>query len=406
MKKLFTLCCALFLGFTAANAQVTVQGSKFLDNWSVGVAGGVYTPMANHAFFGSMRPTVNLTIAKQITPIYGLGVEGATIFNGTKVTGLHSNNAFDGVTVHLLNYVNLNNLFCGYKGAPRFFEVVAKGGLGWGHEFMAVDGARNNSDYDFISAKAGLDFNFNLGAAKAWQINIKPAVVWNLEGGHYHGDKLSSSAANFGNTNTYQEARYNSGKNNINHAAFEITAGVTYKFNNSYGAHNFVTAKLYDQAEVDGLNAKINDLRSSLNNKDNELNNANNRIKSLQDQLNDCRNKKPETVTKTVYDGGSMVSFRQGKSTIDASQYANVERVASYLKNHKNAKVKVEGYASPEGSKAINEALAKKRAEAVKNMLVKKYKIAANRIDATGKGVGNMFSEPDWNRVAISTIAK
>jgi OOP family OmpA-OmpF porin len=101
-----------------------------------------------------------------------------------------------------------------------------------------------------------------------------------------------------------------------------------------------------------------------------------------------------------------MVSFRQGKSTIDASQYANVERVASYLKNHKNAKVKVEGYASPEGSKAINEALAKKRAEAVKNMLVKKYKIAANRIDATGKGVGNMFSEPDWNRVAISTIAK
>ena len=101
-----------------------------------------------------------------------------------------------------------------------------------------------------------------------------------------------------------------------------------------------------------------------------------------------------------------MVTFRQGKSVIDASQYANVERIAIYLKNHKDAKVLVEGYASPEGSAAINEALAAKRAEAVKDMLIKRYKIAADRITSMGKGVGNMFSEPDWNRVTISTIKK
>ena len=44
------------------------------------------------------------------------------------------------------------------------------------------------------------------------------------------------------------------------------------------------------------------------------------------------------------------------------------------------------------------------RAEAVKTILVKKYKISADRIKAEGQGVGNMFSEPDWNRVSISTI--
>lgn len=390
------------MSLMAANAQVTVQGSKFSDNWSVGIAGGVYTPMKNNAFFKSMRPTVNLTVAKQFTPVFGLGLEGATIFNGTKLTGMHSSTALDGITVHLLNYVNLNNLFCGYQGEPRFFEVVAKAGFGWGHEFFA-----NAHDYSFASAKTGIDFNFNLGEAKAWQINIKPAVVWNLEGGHYHGD-ATTGAAVFAGTNTVQESSYNSVKNNINHAAFEVTAGVTYKFGNSNGTHNFKIAKLYDQAEVDGLNAKVNDLRSNLNTKNDQLSEANKKVATLQQQLNDCRNsqKPAEVITKTVYDGGSMVTFRQGKSVVDASQYANVERIASYLKNHKDAKVKVEGYASPEGSKEINEKLANARAEAVKNILVKKYKIPASRISAAGKGVGNMFSEADWNRVSISTIEK
>ena len=37
-------------------------------------------------------------------------------------------------------------------------------------------------------------------------------------------------------------------------------------------------------------------------------------------------------------------------------------------------------------------------------MLINKYKINANRITAEGQGVGNMFSEPDWNRVSIATL--
>ena len=75
MKKTFV---TLFLGAMVAistQARETVEGSKLGDNWSLGVAGGVYTPIKNHAFLGSMRPTFNLTLAKQITPIYGLGVE-------------------------------------------------------------------------------------------------------------------------------------------------------------------------------------------------------------------------------------------------------------------------------------------------------------------------------------------
>ena len=100
----------------------------------------------------------------------------------------------------------------------------------------------------------------------------------------------------------------------------------------------------------------------------------------------------------------SAVTFRQGKSVVDPSQMPNVERVATYLANHKEATVVIKGYASPEGPLELNKKLAAARADAVKTILVKRYRIAASRITATGQGIGNMFSEPDWNRVSICTL--
>lgn len=122
------------------------------------------------------------------------------------------------------------------------------------------------------------------------------------------------------------------------------------------------------------------------------------------------KNRKPnevrvvETVTQQTRSMESVVTFRQGKSTVDNAQLPNVERVATYLNNHKDATVIIRGFASPEGSQEVNERIAKARAEAVKDILVKRYRINASRIDAQGNGVGDMFSEPDWNRVSICTI--
>ena len=98
------------------------------------------------------------------------------------------------------------------------------------------------------------------------------------------------------------------------------------------------------------------------------------------------------------------VFFAQGKSVVTAAQMPNVERVATFLKNNPGSTVVIRGYASPEGSREINERLANARANAVKDLLVNKYRIAAKRIDAAGLGVGDMFSEPDWNRVSVCTI--
>ena len=56
MKKSIIL-SAFVLGAFTANAQSVVEGTKFADNWSVGVNAGAITPLTHSAFFKSMPYT-------------------------------------------------------------------------------------------------------------------------------------------------------------------------------------------------------------------------------------------------------------------------------------------------------------------------------------------------------------
>ena len=378
MKK-FLSALALGMMVTSASAQKTVQGAGFFDNWSIGLVGGGVVPTVQSDYIKDMRGTYGLDLTKQITPGFGLGLEYLVSHNTTG-----GGNVFDRQNLSLLGKFNLSNLFCGYNGQPRLFEVEAVAGVGWGHDFYPT---REGVDANYLTTKYGVNLNFNVGEAKAWTIGIKPAIVYNMNN---EGHRMQPSY-------------------NVNRSSMEFLVGVTYHFKNSNNGKNYMTLqRAYDQAEVDGLNAKINDLRAQNNDKDATLARKNEEIRNLQQQLNDCRNQKPvvqtQTVTKNTASLEQTVTFRQGKSVVDASQLPNVERVATFLRNHKSATVTIKGYASPEGSAEVNARIAKARAEAVKKILTNKYKIAENRITAEGQGVGNMFSEDDWNRVSICTI--
>lgn len=376
MKK-FIIVSAFALGAFTANAQTgetALQGTKFGDNWSIGINAGAVTPLTHSSFFKDARPAFGFGITKQLTPVFGLGIQGMGYVNTTQ-----SKTAFDASDVSLLGKVNLMNLFGGYQGSPRLFEIEALAGMGWLHYYMNGPGDQNS-----WSTRFGMNLNFNLGEAKAWTLGVRPAIVYDMEG------DFNAAKSRF----------------NVNNAAFELTAGITYHFMTSNGTHHFTNVKPYDPVEIANLNSAVNDLHSQVNNKDNQLINANQQVNALQSELNECRNKvvPVETVVKTSRIPESIITFRQGKSVVDASQLPNVERVASYMNKHVNTTVVIKGYASPEGNLAFNEKLAKARAEAIKTILVKKYKIDAARITAEGQGIGDMFSEPDWNRVSICTI--
>ena len=374
MKKFIAVTVAC-LTCSGIYAQRAYEGANLGDNWSIGIHAGVTTPLTHSAFFPNMRATWGLGIGKQLTPFFGMGVEAMTSINTTA-----SKTAFDNTNVSLLTSVNLSNLFAGYWGTPRLFEIETVAGLGWLHYAQNGDGDRNS-----ISSKLGLNFNFNLGEAKAWTIGIKPALGYDLN---------ACGERNVGF--------------NANRAAWEITAGLKYHFRCSNGKHHISFAKLYDQAEVDALNEQVNNLRQTNVDQEAELTAANQRNAELEQQLADCKNQGPVIVTDTITSHKktleSVVTFRQGGVSVVASQTPNVERIATYLKNHEKATVSIKGYASPEGKAEVNARIAQQRADAVKSLLVKRYKIAENRITAEGQGVGNMFEEPDWNRVSICTI--
>ena len=93
--------------------------------------------------------------------------------------------------------------------------------------------------------------------------------------------------------------------------------------------------------------------------------------------------------------------FNVGKYKVERRQITIIDCSAQYMKNHPDAKVEIKGYASPEGSKELNQKLSEARANAVKNILVKTYKISANRLQAKGMGATDkLFKQVEFNRVA------
>jgi outer membrane protein OmpA-like peptidoglycan-associated protein len=215
--------------------------------------------------------------------------------------------------------VNWSNALLGYKGTPRFFEVSSVTGLGW----LYMWDTPNNT----LSAKTGLDLFFNLGKKKAHSIVLTPAVYWNLS-----------------NTNKVQF--------NKNHAQLAVNASYIYHFKTSNGTHSF---KKYD---IGAMNDEINSLKEELTKKPTEI------IREV------------TTSTVNVVDNSYTVTFAKGSSEV-----SDVTAIANALKQT-DKKITIVGGVSPEGSESFNKALALKRAQAVKDALVKAG-IDVNRMTVT-----------------------
>ena len=389
MKKTLLSIATVVAVITSANAQDMLSKSKFFDNWQVGVKGGGFSWTTREAFIKNTRATFGAEIGKQISPAFRLGVEGMAYVRPVDFDDAPEyGNFVDMSNVSLVGTVNLSNLIAGYKGTPRFFEVEGFAGLGWAHIYpQGADNRKAPNVLNTMTAEFGSNLLFNLGQSKAWGIKISPALVYGVDGVENRAESVSSNELNLKNSFT------------------QVTAGVVYRFKGSNGAHHFTTA-----TQNPDNSAELGRLRDELNSKNKELSDCQRQVSKLQDDLEAARNKKPEVVEKVVTKNKktleSVVTFRVAKSTIDASQLPNVERIASYLNKYRNAKVSIKGYASPEGNLEKNKQLATARAEAVKNVLVKRYKISADRIQAEGNGIGDMFSEPDWNRVSIANIVE
>ena len=378
MKKLVLMLAAASMA-ASVSAQ-TVAESKAFDNVYVGINGGVATKTTGHKWLSDLDPNAGLRIGRYFTPVFGLAVEGNAYFSNKP---WHSTGtAVRATNVSLLGTVNLSNLFGGYKGEPRAFEVSALYGLGWMHVFTNNKAVENltSGQRNRMTSKAALDFAFNFGSEKQFQFYVEPSINFAFLGQSKNKELVATgNALNPVALADHQEYGYKAASQagqpayNINNSFVQLNAGLIYKFANSNGTHNFTIVTPRDQAEIDALNAQINELR----------------------------NRKPEVITKEVVKEVPsvkvkeftvsdlvFVTFAQGKSALTNDAKAALNNVKE------GVHVQVVGTASPEGSKELNDRLSQARADVVANYLKGRGVIVD---EATGKGVQGVTS----NRLAV-----
>ena len=322
MKKIL-LMLALFSAVVSANAQIATENSNALDNVSIGVTAGVTTPLDFNSIF-PLNTNVGLKVGKDFTPIFGLELEGIAFLNDNHFSDLKT--AVKATNLGLSGVFNLSNIFGGYKGTPRVFEIKTVTGFGWLHSW--------DTPNNFLTAKTGLDLAFNLGKKKASSIVITPAVYWNLNKfGNVYFDRRGSQLA--------------------------VNVSYIYHFKNSNGTHSF---KTYDVGAMIG------------------------EIDRLNGALSECESREPKVVEKIVKEEVTVtvgtvkwvIPFANGKSTLSEEAVFILNQIGE------DSIVDVVATASPNGSKEFNQKLSEERAATVADYLTNRG-VKVN--SAVGKGV-------------------
>ena len=320
MKKIILCLVIMFMTALNINAQIATENPKFLDNVYVGIEGGAATQMDMNSVF-PWNAVAGIKIGKELTPIVGVEIFNQFFFGDNTAEKPWSVAMVKGNNLGANATINLNNLFDGYPGKPRVFEIKVNSGLSWIHRWCYG----GNS----LGCKTALDFNINMGKKRAHSIYVSPGVYWDLN----KTDGFNKHWAQLG-----------------------LFVGYIYHFKTSNGTHYF---KTYDVgamiSEIDRLNAAL----------------------STQIKPKTVEIEKEVVVEKEVvmHIGDVVVFFAQNsaKLTDDAKQI--LDKIVD--------PVDIVGFASPEGTKKYNLRLSEKRANVVADYL-KNRGITVNKVTGEG----------------------
>lgn len=400
MKKLLTLFIAAALSVNAMAQEQEQEleqgffGNKFWDNWYIGVNGGVGTATTHQPLLQNLNPNAGLRVGKLFTPVFGLGIEANAYFsNRTNGVDMSTGSFIRYHQLGLYTTVNLINAIKGYYGEPRKFGIDAVIGFAWGHNYGNYNyGAKMNT----LVNKLGFDFCYNFGKKMDWTLYLEPTINYVIAG--TRNEQFDANGMPIGN----KLVQYN-----INSSFLQLNLGIVYRFKTSNGTHNFAIAESCDQMQINKLNDDLNELRKKINDDEEMFVSLQKKRDELEQTYEACQT--PVTTTKAVLKEPDLpaVFYPLNKSYITPAQQPNVAIAAEVMKNNPEYDVHIKGYASPEGPHDNNTSLGIRRANAVKDMLIKKYKIDPKRITAEGCGeTDELFPIYEFNRVAVMLLKK
>lgn len=395
MKKILMLLA--FAGVvSAASAQQTMTVTEyeviqvqdkyrvitnpFWSNWFFSVGGGAQVLFGNNDHIGKFKdrvaPTINVSVGKWVTPglavrmqYSGLQVKGFThsetapyIVGGPRDDGSYKQR-WDYMNLHGDLMINLNALFGGYN-PDRVYEIIPYIGAGWAHSYTRprVDAATFN---------AGIINRFRLSSAVDLQLELSAT---GLEG-KFDGER--------------------GGKRDYD-GILGATLGITYYFPTR--GFQRPMPQLISEIELDQMRAQMNAMAAA--------------NMELQQQLANAQQpvEVQETEAVVVTDANiapRTVFFTIGSDRLSPQAEMNLSYLAEKMKQFPDTKYTVNGYAdSATGTPSLNERLSMQRAQAVKDLLVRKYGISADRLTVAAGGGVDKFGQPILNRVVLVESAQ
>lgn len=353
-------------------------------NWFISIdagMGGMYSP--GHAYakepwhwFGNdekagsnhkgyWHPTAGLMVGKWFSPVWGLrlnlGYGSAELYKKGKDLP-YAGFTYQSATIDYM--VNLKNFFLPYNPKGFFNPVLY---LGAGVVRNGDFDTSSKEDFYGIAETGGLQLNFRLNRAFNFFLEGQALLLPR----EFKNDK--SNYALFANSDLITNAKI----------------GFTYNFN----FRPFIKAPLSDQSVIDALNEEINRLK--------------NRPETVCPPVKECPPPPPAVVETKVVESKPVeltpVFFSVGSSVVRNNQLVSVARAAQYLLDNPDAKLEIKAYADKKtGTAAVNLRVSEKRANAVSNMLVKKFGVDKSRVKVSFYGSKEQpFAENDKNRVAI-----
>ena len=384
MRKIF-LTLVLAGATVAAFAQTEIQTkrgpyltNRFFDNWFISAGGGVNVYMGtadSKAKFGDrMAPAVTASIGKWITPsvgirlsYWGLKAKGASLGyakysepRSLKTNG-YAVEKFNFMNIHADFMWNLSSALGGYK-EHRFWEFVPFGGFGYAESSKSGRG----KDQEFAMT-AGLINKIRLSRA----VNVN----WEING-------LMVK-------NTFDGVR---GKKKVE-GMIGTTLGLTYNFSR----RGFDRQKIYEKPDYAPYNNRINAL-------ENDLTAAQARARQLAADLEAARNRPVAAGTTEYVLPQTAIWFPIGSSVLSEQEKINIGYLADALKKS-GKKITISGNAdSTTGSARYNQTLSERRANVVRDELVKAG-VNASQLTIVANGDKKepfAHNRPVLNRVVIT----
>ncbi len=339
------------------------ETNKFWDNWFIGVGAGVNATAGSHMKFNIGGLAVDANIGKWITPTVGVRAGYRGIKNGLKLKDGLRTSIKDGEWnqhfFHVDAMWNMLDAIDGYK-ETRFYKLIPYAQFG----LLKLTG--NTKDTE-LGAGAGLLNTFRLGE----RVNFFIDVNWVCARGAIYkvpGKKYANLLAG--------------------------TAGLVFNLGRTgWDRHSSVTPVVvplpFTLDQYNALQDRVNAL---------EAENA-----ALKNEIAALKAKTPEVVYKDVeISTPATLYFDSNSAKISVREKAHLDYYIENVLAKTNNNITVYGNADKKtGTEAINNKIAGKRAETVKNYLVSKG-IDEARINVVNNGANeNAFDPYQLNRCVV-----